>query len=534
MRLTRLFAGGHVALFALIMLFTAAAGAKDGRDFAGYYSLTNVAEKGGAVELTLALQLFNYSGADLKQAVVTVRSSPGPGSTEQLRAHQGMAQRQRRGNPPTNHCAARCVRALVASQSACRVRRLQRRKRARIRADGAVEPPAHDPGGPPGRRVAEANRFTHGTQDKNHAPYNKDSHPSDDRPLLAFTALAQQNIITTAIGGGPNDMPAIDADIYQPVAVAVDSAGNYYFADSSQNRVFKVNTSGILTVVAGSGIPGFAGDGVHGGAPNALLNNPSGVAVDAPATSIFRTPITAWCARWIHATPSPPSPGSRASAATRGTAALPPTTRCATRLGLAVDGSGNLYIADQYNSIVRKLVVSTSTISNYAGTGTSGYSGDGAAATGAELYYPSVVAVDSAGNVYIADSYNYRVREVTISNGHIRTIAGNGTAGYSGDAGAATSATFNQVTGDRSEQPGTKVTIADTYNVVIRQFTVGGTINTIAGGAGAGWCGDGGSPQFLLLLSARCCGYKCRQRLCRGHIQQPDPGIHGRRETSTR
>ncbi|MGD0360889.1 MAG: choice-of-anchor D domain-containing protein [Bryobacteraceae bacterium] len=310
--------------------------------------------------------------------------------------------------------------------------------------------------------------------------------------LLPFTALAQQNIITTAIGGGPNDMPAIDADLYQPVAVAVDSAGNYYFADSSQNRVFKVNTSGILTVVAGSGIPGFAGDGVHGGAPNALLNNPSGVAVDS-AGNIYISDTYNGVVRKVDTSNTITTiAGEQGQCSYEGNGSPATNYPLCNPLGLAVDSSGNLYIADQYNSIVRKLVVSTSTISNYAGNGTSGYSGDGAAATGAQLYYPSVVAVDSAGNVYIADSYNYRVREVTISNGHIRTIAGNGTAGYTGDAGAATSATFNQVLGIAVNSAGTKVTIADTYNVVIRQFTVGGTINTIAGGAGAGWCGDGG------------------------------------------
>ena len=270
--------------------------------------------------------------------------------------------------------------------------------------------------------------------------------------LLTFTALAQQNIITTAIGGGPNDMPAIDADLYQPVAVAVDSAGNYYFADSSQNRVFKVNTSGILTVVAGSGIPGFAGDGVHGGAPNALLNNPSGVAVDS-AGNIYISDTYNGVVRKVDTSNTITTiAGEQGQCSYEGNGSPATNYPLCNPLGLAVDGSGNLYIADQYNSIVRKLVVSTSTISNYAGTGTSGYSGDGAAATGAELYYPSVVAVDSAGNVYIADSYNYRVREVTISNGHIRTIAGNGTAGYSGDAGSGDQRYLQPGPGDRSEQ----------------------------------------------------------------------------------
>src|SRR5438270_8175863 len=126
--------------------------------------------------------------------------------------------------------------------------------------------------------------------------------------LVSIPALTQ-DVISTAIGGGPNGIPALDANLYNPYGVAVDSSGNYYIAAFNQNRVFKVNTSGTISVVAGSGAQGYSGDGVVGGAANASLYHPYSV---------------------------------------------------------AVDGTGNVYIADEYNCVVRK-VDSTKTITTIAG-----------------------------------------------------------------------------------------------------------------------------------------------------------------------
>jgi hypothetical protein len=303
--------------------------------------------------------------------------------------------------------------------------------------------------------------------------------------------MAQQSIITTAIGGGPNSMPAIDADLNGPVGITVDSLGNYYFAAGNQNRVFKVTAGGFLTVVAGSGLPGYAGDGVVGGAANALLNYPFGVAVDTSGNVYISDYNNSVVRKVSSAGTITTVAGSFAGGCTYNGNGSPATQFYLCHpSGLATDHSGNLYIADEINNVVRKLVVSTNTISNYAGTGTNGYSGDGGLATSATLNYPSAVAVDSSGNVFIADSSNQVVREVTISNKKIKTIAGNGTAGYSGDGGAATGATFNGIYGIAVNSAGTTVTVADTYNAVVRQFAVGGNINTIAGGGGTGWCGD--------------------------------------------
>ena len=117
---------------------------------------------------------------------------------------------------------------------------------------------------------------------------------------------------------------------------------------------------------------------------------------------------------------------------------------------------GNIYIADQVNHRIRKVTVSTGIISTIAGTGTSSYSGDGGAATSATLYYPHGVALDTASNVYIADTYNHRIRKVTISTGIITTFAGTGTASYSGDNGPATSANLNYPYGVAVDSAGTQ------------------------------------------------------------------------------
>jgi sugar lactone lactonase YvrE len=171
--------------------------------------------------------------------------------------------------------------------------------------------------------------------------------------------------------------------------------------------------------------------------------------------------------------------------------------------GVAVDSSGNLYIADWANSRIRKVTVSTGNISTVAGNGTGGFSGDGAAATSAELWDPYGVAVDSAGNIYIADWGNHRIREVTVSTGKISTVAGNGTAGYGGDGAAATSAKLNNPYGVAVDSSG-NLYIADTVNNRVRKVTAGtGFISTVAGNGTAGYSGDGAAATSAKLSSPR-------------------------------
>ena len=160
-----------------------------------------------------------------------------------------------------------------------------------------------------------------------------------------------------------------------------------------------------------------------------------------------------------------------------------------TPYGLAVDASGNLYIADLENHVIRK-VTASGTISTFAGNTTLGFAGDGGPATGAWLDQPFGLAIDSAGDVYIADSANHRVRRVT-PDGTINTFAGNGNAGYSGDGGPALSASLNGPCGIAVDASG-NLYIADSNNDRIRKVAPDGTITTVAGNGAAGFSGDGG------------------------------------------
>jgi hypothetical protein len=309
--------------------------------------------------------------------------------------------------------------------------------------------------------------------------------------LLILPAVAQQDVITTAIGGGPNDIPALDSNLYNPDAVAADSSGNYYISAYYQNRIFKVNSTGTLSVLAGNGAQGFGGDGVTGGAASATLYHPYGLAVDSSGNVYFADLGNCVVRKIDTANTMKTIAGIGNSCGYSGDGVKGTTTQLDYPGGVALDTSGNLFIADTNNCRIRKLVLSTDIITTNAGNGTCGYSGDTGTATGAEVYFPYAVAVDSSGDVFIADTSNYVIRKVTKSDGRISTIAGNHTPGFAGDSGKATIAEINQVFSLAVNSTGTTVTIADYYNQRIRQFTVGGNITTVAGTGTAGFAGDG-------------------------------------------
>jgi sugar lactone lactonase YvrE len=171
---------------------------------------------------------------------------------------------------------------------------------------------------------------------------------------------------------------------------------------------------------------------------------------------------------------------------------------------IAVDGSGNVYIADYGNNVIRMVTASTGIITTFAGngfgagTGTGGYTGDGGQVTAAELFYPTSIAMDASGNIYIADYDNNVIRKVTVSSGIITTVAGNGwgnglgSGGYTGDGGQATAAELFEPAGIALDKSG-NIYIADAANNVIRKITTSsGIINTIAGNTSTGSSGDGG------------------------------------------
>jgi len=313
--------------------------------------------------------------------------------------------------------------------------------------------------------------------------------------LLVSLPALPQDIMSTAIGGGPNGIPAIDANLYSPYGVTVDTAGNFYIAAWNQNRVFKVTIStGIITVVAGNGAAGYSGDGVSGGAANASLYHPYAVAVDS-SNNVYIDDEYNCIIRKVDSTNTITTiAGTPNSCGYSGDGGKGTAAQVYYPQGVGVDTSGNLYIGDGSNCVVRKVILSTDIISTVAGNHTCGYTGDGGNATSAELSTTSGVVADSAGDLFIADTGNCVTREVIKSTGKISTIAGNHTCGYNGDGGLATSAEMNQVYGLAVNGGGTTVTIGDYNNQRIRQFTVGGNITTVAGNgtACAGTCGEGG------------------------------------------
>jgi uncharacterized protein (TIGR03437 family) len=287
---------------------------------------------------------------------------------------------------------------------------------------------------------------------------------------------AATGVLTLVAGNGTwgysgDDGSATSAQMYQPRGLAMDAAGNLYIADLLNQCIRKVS-NGVITTVAGNGTAGFGGD--NGPATSAQLNSPYGVAVDA-AGNLYIADAGNNRIRKV-------TGGVIATVAGNGTTGFggdggPATSaQLNNPYGIAVDSAGNLYIADHNNSRIRK--VSNGTITTVAGNGTRGFGGDNGAATSAMLSLPCSVAVDSAGNLYIADYANYRIRRV--SNGTITTVAGNGTSGNGGDSGPATSAQFMSPIGIAVDSAGNAY-VADWYAHRIRKIS-NGRIATVAGG----------------------------------------------------
>jgi sugar lactone lactonase YvrE len=303
--------------------------------------------------------------------------------------------------------------------------------------------------------------------------------------------VAPGGVISTVAGIGfagfsGDGGPATAAQLNMPLGVAVDAAGNLFIADYYNNRVRKVTPGGVISTVAGNGVTqGIIGDG--GPATSARLDLPWSTAVDA-AGNLFISEYSG--ARIRKVTPG----GVISTVAGNGLQGFigdggPATSaKLWAPLGLCLDSSGNLLIADSYNSCVRK-VNSSGVISTVAGNGPRG-DADGGPAASAQLDYPYGLAVDASGNLFISDSGNYRVRKVTI-DGVISTVAGNGTQGFSGDGGPATSAQLNYPSGLALDSSG-NLFISDLWNHSIRKVTPGGLISTVVGKGTQGFSGDGG------------------------------------------
>jgi sugar lactone lactonase YvrE len=290
-----------------------------------------------------------------------------------------------------------------------------------------------------------------------------------------------------------NGGPARNASLSGPAGITVDPAGNLYIADTSNNRIRKVDTNGVITTFAGNGTAAFAGDG--GPASNASLSAPSSVAIDAFG-NLYIADTSNNRIRKVDTN------GVITTFAGNGTTVFAgdggPAVNAGLGLptGIAVDASGNLYIADTTNNCIRE-VDTIGTITTFAGNRTPGYGGDGGPAVMANLNSPEGVVFDTFGNLYIADTSNNRIRKVD-TNGVITTLAGNGTAAYAGDSGSAVTASVHSPSGVALDNAG-NLYIADTSNNRIRKVDTNGVITTFAGNGTAAFAGDGGPASSASL-----------------------------------
>ena len=290
-------------------------------------------------------------------------------------------------------------------------------------------------------------------------------------------------------------LPATASSIFLPFGIAVDAGGNLYIADSSNDRIRKVDaTTNLMSTIAGNGNVGSSGDG--GLATLASLNLPSSVAIDG-AGNVYFADSSNNAVRRVDAstgiiTTVAGTLGVQGYAGDGGQATSALLNNPA---GMTLDGYGALYIADTGNNVVRKLDLTTGMLSAFAGNHTPAYSGDGGAATAASLNSPWSVSVSQTGDVYIADQNNHSIRRVTGVSGVISTISGNGTPGFSGDGGTGDAALLNSPSGVAIDVAG-NIYIADTGNNRVRKINAAtGIITTVAGNGTETFSGDGGAAD---------------------------------------
>jgi sugar lactone lactonase YvrE len=308
--------------------------------------------------------------------------------------------------------------------------------------------------------------------------------------------------ITTVAGDGQarfagDNGPGMIASLRQPGGLAFDREGRLLIADVGNNRIRRLDGSGIITTVAGTGEYGFSGDG---SSPlNAQLGNPQAVAADADGNLLIADSGNCRIRRITGADPLITTVAGNGDCAFYGDGGAAAESALSLARGVAVDSAGNVLIADSDNYRVRRMDANTGTISTVGGNGESALLGDNGPATQAVINYPLVITFDGNGNLYVGDSDN-RVRRIDASSGLIASVAGGGPTGDIGDGQPATAANVWAPSGLAFDRSG-NLYIADTGHARVRKVDVEtGVITTVAGTGEEGFSGDGG-PALQATLS---------------------------------
>ncbi len=295
---------------------------------------------------------------------------------------------------------------------------------------------------------------------------------------------------------------ATAAQLKTPQGVFAASNGDVYIADSGAHVIRKVSAAtGVITTVAGTGSPGSSGDG--GLAIAAKLSAPEDLFLTSGGDLFIADTGNHKVRKIAAATGIITTVAGTGTAGSTGNGGPATAARLSSPRGIVVASNGDFYVSERTGNVIRKVTVATGIIAAYAGIGSPGYSGDGGAATAAKLSQPQGLALAANGDLYVAETGNSVVRVVLAASGSITTFAGTGTSGYSGDGGAATAARLRAPEAIAFNAQG-DLYIADTGNNVIRRVQGGtGSIGTVAGDGTAGFSGDGGPATGAELNTPR-------------------------------
>ena len=308
--------------------------------------------------------------------------------------------------------------------------------------------------------------------------------------LIACACGVKAQIITTVAGTGNttyngDNIRAIVANLSGPRGICYDRVGNLYLDDGDHCRIRKINTDGIISTIGGTGVYGFSGDG--GPATNAEIGLVNSIVIDS-AGNIYLSDESNNRVREIDVTGNINTIAGDSTYGYHGDAVQATSTSLWGPQGIALDNSGNLFIADYGNNRIRK-VDASGMITTVCGTCTAGYNGDNIMATDAQLNRPYGLFFDKNNDLILSDAANYRIRKITEGTGLITTIAGTGTSSYDGDGGMATDADIKSPTTLLVDNEG-NIFFGDIHSYVVRRISTTGIISTIAGTGQYGYNGD--------------------------------------------